>query len=504
MRALFDRNLSAEFACRTYWSKGRQLNHPLVRLPQVIHTAVFSPSGGGKGTSLVIPFLQTCLESCVVIDFKGENALLTAKLREREFGHRVVLLDPYRVVTDHPDTLNPLDTIDRKNPLALDRSNDLAKALVVREEGERDPHWNDSAEAWISAMIALVVDQGEAGVTRSLQTVRDIMTRPQELAMAVQALGESTAWNGILARLGGQLSQFVDKERSSTLTTVSRHLRFLDTLAVAESTRSSSFDPAALRTGKMTVYLILPPEHMRAQAALLRMWVGTLLRSIIEGGLQEENKVHLVLDEAASLGRMEAIDDAVDKYRGYGVRLQFYFQSMAQVRKCFPEGQEMTLLSNTTQIFFGVNDVAAAEQVSNRLGESTIILESGGTNSGTSRNDTFNAAMPSSSTGTSRGQSRNWSQQARKLLKPDEIIQLPPRTAITMTPGMRPIMTTLVRYYEEPELFKQPRGLKRLITASVTLGKSGGLCVVMLAALVLLASLMRAGGIGSYAGLFWE
>jgi len=31
--------------------------------------------------------------------------------------------------------------------------------------------------------------------------------------------------------------------------------------------------------------------------------------------------VHFVLDEAASLGRMDALDDAVDKYRGYGVRL---------------------------------------------------------------------------------------------------------------------------------------------------------------------------------------
>lgn len=504
MRALFDRKVSAEFACQTYWSKGRQRKHPLVRLPQAIHTAVFSPSGGGKGTSLVVPFLQTCRESCVVIDFKGENALLTAKLREREFGHRVVLLDPYHVVTDKPDTLNPLDTIGRDNPLALDRSNDLAKALVAREQTERDPHWNDSAEAWIAAMIALVVDEGEAGVTRSLQTVRDILTRPQELAMAVQALGESTAWKGMLARLGGQLAQFVDKERSSTLTTVSRHLRFLDTLAVADSTRSSSFDPAELRAGKMTVYLILPPEHMRAQAALLRMWVGTLLRAVIEGGLQETNQVHLLLDEAASLGHMEAIDDAVDKYRGYGIRLKFFFQSLPQLQKCFPEGQDVTLLSNTTQIYFGVNDMTAAEQVSARLGEATIVLESGGTNSGTSQNDTFSAAMPSSSTGSSRGRSSNWNLHARKLLTPDEIIQLPQRTAITLTPGMPPILTTLVRYYEEPELFQQPTAMKQLFAAVTTLGKSAGLCAAMVAAFALLASLLMSRGIGSYASMFWE
>src|SRR5882762_6028028 len=82
---------------------------------------------------------------------------------------------------------------------------------------------------------------------------------------------------------------------------------------------------------------------------------------------------------------MEALDDAVDKYRGYGVRLQFYYQSLGQLKKCFPEGQEQTLLSNVTQVFFGVNEMQTAEYVSGRLGEETIIVASGGTSSGTSR-----------------------------------------------------------------------------------------------------------------------
>jgi hypothetical protein len=45
--------------------------------------------------------------------------------------------------------------------------------------------------------------------------------------------------------------------------------------------------------------------------------------------------------------------------------------------------------------------------------------------------------------------SDNWGQQARRLLKPEEVTNLPSRTAITFTPGIPPIMTTLIRYYEE-------------------------------------------------------
>ena len=132
---------------------------------------------------------------------------------------------------------------------------------------------------------------------------------------------------------GRAASSFVDREKSSALSTVSRHLRFLDTPAIAASTRSSSFDPGMLLSGKMTAYLILPPELIRSQSALLRMWIGSLLKAVVRGGLQSKGNVHFILDEAASLGHLEAIEDAVDKYRGYGVRLQFYYQSLGQLKK---------------------------------------------------------------------------------------------------------------------------------------------------------------------------
>ena len=143
---------------------------------------------------------------------------------------------------------------------------------------------------------------------------------------------------------------------------------------------------------------------------------------------------------------MESLDDAVDKYRSYGVRLQFYYQSLGQLKKCFPDGQDQTLLSNVSQVFFGVNDLPTAEYVSNRLGESTIVVSSGGTSTGTSHQQ---SGKGEGGTTTSKNASENWSQMGRKLLKPEEVLSLDNRTAITFTPGVPPIWTTLVRYYEE-------------------------------------------------------
>jgi type IV secretion system protein VirD4 len=146
---------------------------------------------------------------------------------------------------------------------------------------------------------------------------------------------------------------------------------------------------------------------------------------------------------------MDCLDDAVDKYRGYGVRLQFYYQSLGQLGKCWDkDGGDQTLLSNTTQVFFGVNDQQTSEYVSSRLGEATIIVDSGGTNDGGNRGESM-GAQPSISKGSSWGTNSNWAQQARRLLKPEEVVALPARTAVTLTPGVPPIRTTLTRYYEE-------------------------------------------------------
>lgn len=481
LQELFSSWVPPKEACEQFLASIRigfkaKVRPALVRMPNAVHTAVFAPTGAGKGVSVVTPFLLATDEPAVVVDFKGEIYRQTAMHRQKVFGHKIVALDLFKLVSQAPQTFNPLDFIHKDSPTAIDESLDLAQALVTRTGQEKDPHWVDSAEAWIAALIALVVHYGEPN-DRSLQTVRTLLSSPDKLQLAIKLMCASDAWDGMLARMGNQLTHFKDKELGSTLTTTNRFLRFLDTLAVSESTQTSSFNPDDLRRGKMTVYLILPPEHQRAQSALLRMWIGSLLRAVVRGGLQEWNKVHFVLDEAASLGHMDALDDAVDKYRGYGVRLQFYFQSVSQLRKSFPDGQDQTLLSNVSQVFFGINDLPTAEYVSNRLGEQTIVVRSGGTNTGTSKQYSQNNGSSGSSSGSSTGENDNWAQQGRKLLKPEEVLALSEDIVITFTPKVPPIWTNRIRYFEEPNLWRRPGRWERFkATANVF---SGSLILLM-------------------------
>jgi len=438
---LLNPRVDAKAACQDVLSLLRKKQQELVRIA-ITHIAIFAPTGAGKGVSCVIPHLLSNPESTVVVDPKGENARLTVAAR-RNMGHTVVILDPFRVVTQTPDSFNPIDFIE-DTTLAIDECRDLAESLVVRTGQEKEPHWNDGAELFILAASGLVHQCAE-GEDRSLQGVRSLLADQKKLAAGIELMCQSTAWDGMLSRIGNQLKNYVDKELGSTLTTTNRHLRFLDTLAIAESTKSSSFDPSLLRQGRMTVYLVLPPEHMRAQSALLRMWISSLLRAVVRCGLGESSKVHFVLDEAAALGHMESIDDALNQYRGYGVRLQLYYQSLGQLKRCWPEGQDQTLLANTTQMYFAVSDNETAKYVSDRAGEATEVVTSGGSSYGTSCSS---GQQGSTSTSYSHNENHNWQQLGRKLLKPEEVMTLSERVAITFIPGCYPVWTTLVRYYE--------------------------------------------------------
>jgi type IV secretory pathway TraG/TraD family ATPase VirD4 len=158
-------------------------------------------------------------------------------------------------------------------------------------------------------------------------------------------------------------------------------------------------------------------------------------------------RVFFVCDEAATCGNLTSIEDALDKYRSYGIRLILAYQSMGQLNECWPNGKSQTVLSNCTQIFAGVQDNHTAEYVSARCGTGTIEVGSTTTNSGRSHGDY------STGTSYSSGSSTTWSYQKREILQPAEVMALPQTTAITFARGFpHPIATKLVRSFEEPAL----------------------------------------------------
>jgi len=496
IRALFDGTLSAKEACRRFYLAFAFRSPPasLVRMPQPINFVCFAPSGVGKSTGFVIPFLMTTRESCVVLDYSGELAVGTSQARHR-MGSEIDVLDPYGITTKKlpfkPAARNFLDGIRRDDPNAIDLCNALAQALVVRTGEEKDIHFLDMSEEFISTTTQVVVQYGRPG-KRSLQEVADILANPAKLDTAIKLGQASPAWGGLLARNAAKLLNSVEKERSGTLTTCSRMLRWSSTPAMAAATSRSTFDPAHSKHRLKTTYLILPPEFVIAQAGWLRATINDLIMGVVRQGPDESRLVHFVLDESSSLGaNLESLEGLVDKFRKYGCRTQWFYQSIGQLSKSWPKDNGINLLSNSVKLFAGSSEHETAKLVSSMLGNQTTVVESGGWGNSGGRNNSAStgAQSASQSQGSNSGWSsnENWQQISRELLKPDEIMTLSPRWAITFPGGgVRPIATYVVRYFENPKLFR-PIGLfasfraafRSLLAAIVLLAVSLGLAVFL-------------------------
>lgn len=156
------------------------------------------------------------------------------------------------------------------------------------------------------------------------------------------------------------------------------------------------------------------------------------------------SEVTFILDEYATLGAdMEAVKNGLQIGRKFGIRLHLYFQSRGQLAECFPLDKGTTLLSNVTQIYAAANDLESAKEISERLGDYTVMVESEST--GTSYSSQ-SGQHPSHS--KSRNSGTSYQQIGRKLLKPEEILSMDERIAIAFVPGMNPVWTRLERDHE--------------------------------------------------------
>ena len=378
---------------------------------------------------MLVPNLLSYRGSCVVTDPKGELFQLTAAHRKKRFKHRIVRLDPFEVCGPGADTFNSMDMIDADSPHLIDQAREQANALVIRTGNEHEPHWNDSAELVLTAMIAFVAAVERRPEMRNLQTVRKLLASKARYQKAIAAMQQFDVCGGMLKRAGDLLTWHVDRELGSILSTVHRQTAFLDSQTVAAGTARSSFVPRKLRSERMTVYLILPHDRLVTQAALMRLWVGGLLRAVASGGANERNPVVLfLLDEAAHVGHIQIIEYAVTIMRGMGVRLWFFFQSVGQLTKCFGDRASVFLDNIDMQQFFGVNALETAEVISKKTGDCTVVNHS--RQGGTSWSQPTGGAVGQNQGQNSGNTGFSVSELGRPLIHPDEVMRLPEDTAV--------------------------------------------------------------------------
>jgi len=375
----------------SFYFSGKWMSMFKVGIRDDRHLLTIAGTRGGKGRSAIIPNLILWPYSALVIDPKGTNASVTAGRRSTGFGRvssslgqNVYVVDPFEIAVGVKGScFNPLDAIDVNSVTVTEDIGNLADALVLSEEGGNAGHFVDGARTVISGVIAHMLTQS-AGVrvagaknTPSLLDVRKALTGSlEELDVLFEAMAENEKAGG-LPRVAANLMESAGvNERGSFFTTVTRNMKWLDSLAMGKILGQSDFDLSDLKGGRMTVYVVLPPDMLEEHTRFMRLFVNLSLRALSRGK-RAKNPVLFVLDEFYALGKMSLVEKAAGLMAGYNVKLWPIVQNLGQLKELYPNNWEAFFSNAGAVQVFAVNDQTTEDYLVRMLGKTAEDIEVG-------------------------------------------------------------------------------------------------------------------------------
>lgn len=332
------------------------------------HAITIAGARSGKGAGLIIQNLRRWTENAVVIDTKGENAEHSWEAREA-MGQKCVVIDPFKVA-NVPDRLrgsfNPLTLIDPESRTAREDARVIADGLVMRYKPE-DAMWDNGAVSVLAGLIAHVRTVAPPDL-QTLPEVRALLRLPaDDLAEVFEAMADNSAC-GNLAKSAATVGLSTTKKDQEYLSAARENVQWLDSGPMAEVLENSTFDLSELKTARLTLFLVLPPEYLDEHGRFLRLFVRCALNAMAKGG-QVGRRCLFILDEFFSLGHIGEIHKAAGLMPSYGVHLWPFLQDIGQLQKLYGrEGAESFFGNADVHSFFALHDTLTLEYLSQKLG----------------------------------------------------------------------------------------------------------------------------------------
>jgi type IV secretion system protein VirD4 len=414
------------------------------------HLLTFAPTGAGKSVSVVVPNLLTYPGSVVCIDPKGAIPAITAA-RRRALGHNVLLFDPFEEVeratraNGRPDlwpalprsSYNPLSHLDPLSRAVADDARVLAGSLI-KQENDKNRYFSDSARSALEGMILFLLASGG----RERLTVENLLnfaadSRENFENSWVPMMQKKDDFGGKIKRLANQIEDFTGEGGAAIWSTLRRSIGELDSEMLGQVMRPSSHDFRTLKTATAqdrptTVYLVLPAHALNTHGAWLRLMLTAIMRQLSDARTSQYPVLFLV-DECATLGRLELLETAVGLMRGYGMKLWLIFQDLPQLKTLYADRWQSFISNSGVRQFFNVNDVETADFVSQYLGDETRVVQS--ENIGL-------LGQPSTS---------SVSMISRRLLMSDEVRRLDEQQQILLYERQKPVRAQKLSYWQDSE-----------------------------------------------------
>lgn len=417
------------------------------RLNQNIMT--FGSSGSGKTSGYVIPNIlytaQHLGHSLVLTDPKGELYNLTSA-RLRELGYDIwvfnLLTGEHNCNLKKSMRYNPLDYV-----YTTEQAMQLANTIVANTDREKnaDPFWENAERAYLSALILYVKEV----CPKEEQHLRSIYN------LGVIAAGNKKVINTCFERLPDHSeaktlfevfrSTKSDNTRYSIIMELASRLQFWASNGISHLTSASDFDLRQLGEKRVALFIMLP-DYDNTFNLLPSLLIGQAFQELYalagaNNNLRLKVPVRFLIDEMANIAPIYNLDQKITTMRSRGISLVAIFQDLDQLEKGYEKWR--TILSSCDTIcFLGSNEYRTLEYFSEKLGETTWMIQSKGSdNSDLSRKKGV----------------QHVSFTNRRLMTPDELHRLSRDHLIVFQAGRYPMMLEKMYYFQIKEWKNIPK-----------------------------------------------
>jgi len=266
----------------------------------------------------------------------------------------------------------------------------------------------------------------------------------------LDADAKPTATHPIVAQIATQMLAMEPRVKANIIAEAQSFLTLYSDPIIGANIACSDLDLADVRSGYVSLYLVVQPAHKKRLRPLTRLVLSQILLALMDRQDSATDPCALImLEEVAELGALDIVATALALGRGYGLKLYLIAQDLSQLETAWGSKSKSLVANCAIRIASAPNDVATAELLSKMCGTMTVRH--------TVRNYSGNrlsTMLPHTMTSEQDTQ--------RPLLTPDEVMRLPapcraddgtivePGNLLVFVSGRAPIYGVQLLYFRDP------------------------------------------------------